>query len=195
MKHKLLATLMEDVYWWRTHLLNNFVGLQIIRPPKASTTKLFVNASTSWGISLVLDGKWLAWEFHKGWKTDGHNIGWGEMVAVELAICTLLASNIWGCHIVINSDNQGVVGALNAGRSRGTHQNAIIWEIMKLIQGHNVWILTTWILILENIVDAPSRGIFLGRDTLHPYKPKLPFHLRIFLHGAIDYHDPHLSHS
>ena len=112
------------------------------------------------------------------------------MVTVKLAICTLLVSNIQGCHIVINSDNQGVVGALNvgrsrgtalnAGRSRGTHQNAILWEIVKLIQGHNVWILTSWIPTLENIADAPSWGIFLGRDTLHPYKPKLPFHLRSF---------------
>ena len=74
-KHKLLATVMEDVNLWRTCLLDDFVGLQIIRPPKASTTKLFVDASTSWGIGLVLDGKWLAWEFCEGWKTDGHDIG------------------------------------------------------------------------------------------------------------------------
>ena len=179
-KHKLSATFMEDVNWWRTRLLNDFVGLQIIRPPEASTTKLFVNASTSWGIGLVLNGKWLAWEFHEGWKTDGCDIGWGEMVTVKLVIHTLLTSNIPGCYIVINSDNQGMVGALNAGRSRGTHQNAILQEIVKLIQGHNVWILTTWIPTLENIVDAPSQCIFPGRDTFHPYKPKLPFHLRSF---------------
>ena len=78
------------------------------------------------------------------------------MVAIELAICTLLASKIDNCHITIRSDNQGVVGALKAGRSCGMQQNAILREIVKLIQAHDIWISMTWIPTLENITDAPS---------------------------------------
>jgi hypothetical protein len=60
------------------------------------------------------------------------------------------------CHIIMCSDNKGVVGALEAGRSRGTQQNAILWEIVKLIQDHDIWISTIWVPTLENPVDGPS---------------------------------------
>ncbi|CAL1715691.1 unnamed protein product [Somion occarium] len=43
---------------------------------------LFVDASTSWGIGLVANGKWLAWQLKPGWKSDGRDIGWAEMVAI-----------------------------------------------------------------------------------------------------------------
>ena len=91
-RHRLSTTLIEDIVWWMTCLHNNFVSLKIIRPPAALATKIYIDVSTSWKISLILDGKWLAWEFCEGWKPDGHDIGWGEMVAIELAVCTLLAS-------------------------------------------------------------------------------------------------------
>jgi hypothetical protein len=33
--------------------------------------KLFVDASTGWGIGLILNGKWLAWQFKEGWNSEG----------------------------------------------------------------------------------------------------------------------------
>jgi hypothetical protein len=40
------------------------------------------------------------------------------MVAVELAIQTLVANSYRDMHVMIQSDNQGVVGTLKAGNSR-----------------------------------------------------------------------------
>ena len=95
----------------------DFVGINIVWLPPPLASKLFVDASTRWEIGLVLDGRWLAWEFQNNWKTDGRDIGWAEMVVVEMAIQTLMAGKFSKCHIVVLSDNQGVVGALKAGRS------------------------------------------------------------------------------
>lgn len=192
-KHKLSTSITEDLAWWRGRLQEEFVGMKIICPPDPLDIKVFVDASTSWGIGLVLDGRWLAWQFKEGWRTEGREIGWAEMVAVELAIRTLVTGNFGNSHIVVRSDNQGVVGALKAGRSRGTQQNLVLREIVRLIQDCNIWISTIWIPTLDNPADGPSRGHLPGKALLCPFQPKIPFHLSKFIHRAVDYHDPRLS--
>jgi hypothetical protein len=191
-KHRLSISTAEDIGWWRTRLQDKFLGVKILRPPEPLPNEVYVDASTSWGIGLVIDGRWLAWQFKEGWKTEGREIGWAEMAAVELAIQTLIAGKFSNCHIIVRSDNQGVVGALKAGRSRGTEQNLILREIVKLIQDHNLWVSTTWIPTLDNPADHPSRGVFLGRSALYPFPPKIPYHLVNLIHKAVDYHDPRL---
>jgi hypothetical protein len=188
-KHKLAAMAAEDMDWWRQRLQVDFVGMKIIRPPEPSQMKLFVDASTGWGIGLVIDGKWLAWQFKEGWNSEGREIGWGEMVAVELAIRTLVTAKFSNVHIIMRSDNQGVVGALKAGRSRGTQQNAILREIVRLIQEHDLWISAIWIPTSENPADDPSRGVLADKKSLYAFPPKMPFHLAKFVHNAVDYHD------
>ena len=108
------------------------------------------------------------------------------MVAVELAVQTLITGKFMECHVVVHSDNKGVVGALEAGRSQGTQQNMILREIVKLIQDHNLWISTMWIPTLENPTDSPLRGIFPGRDSLYAFPPKILFHLTNFIQKAVD---------
>jgi hypothetical protein len=191
-KHRLSAGTAEDVAWWRRRLQHKFVGMGIIRPPEPLDKGVFVDASTDWGIGLILDGKWLAWQLRDGWQSDGREIGWAEMVAVELAVRTLIMGRFKNCHVIIHSDNQGVVGALRAGRSRGTQQNAILHEVVRLIQDHSLWISSTWVPSSENRADNPSRGVFPGKGSLYAFPPKLPYHLTQFVHRAVDYHDPRL---
>jgi hypothetical protein len=161
-KHKLSKSITDDIQWWQQQLEEEFVGMKIVCPPTPSDHQLFIDASTRWGIGLLLNGKWLAWQLKDGWKADGRDIGWAEMVAVELAIQTLVTAKFANCHIVIHSDNKGVMSALAVGRSRKTQQNAILWEIVKLIQDHDIWILMTWVATHDNPVDKPSRGVFSG---------------------------------
>jgi hypothetical protein len=111
---------VNNISWWRKRLSEPFVGLKIIRPPEPLLSELFVDASTTWGIGLTLDGKWLTWELKEGWKSDGRDIGWAKMVAVELAVRTLVTAKYMNYHVIVCSDNMGVTGALAAGRSRGT---------------------------------------------------------------------------
>jgi hypothetical protein len=192
-KHKLAAVTSEDMAWWRFRLQEEFVGMKIIWPPEPIDSKSYVDASSGWGIGLILDRKWLAWQFKEGWKSEGRKIGWAEMVAVELAVRTLIAGNFTGCHVIIHSDNKGVVGALKAGRSWGTQQNTVLREIVKLIQEHELWISTTWIATLENPADGPSRGVFPANSLLYAFPPKIPFRLKGFVHNAVDYHDSRIS--
>jgi hypothetical protein len=60
------------------------------------------------------------------------------MVAIKLALCILIVGGFKKCHIIIWSDNQGIVGALKAGQSCGTQQNLILHKIIKLIQDNKL---------------------------------------------------------
>ena len=191
-KHKLTSAAADDISWWRERLERNFVGTKIMRPPKPLDCKVFVDASSSWGIGLVINDRWLAWQFKGNWRADGREIGWAEMVAVELAVRTLIAGKFHKCHVIIRSDNQGVVGALKSGRSQGSQQNMILREIVKLIQDNNIWISCTWIPTAENLADGPSRGMFPGKSSLLSFQPKLPYHLTNFIHKPLHYHNTRL---
>jgi hypothetical protein len=93
-KHRISAAVTDDILWWTNRLQDKFVGIKIISPPITLNNKLFVDASTGWGIGLFLDGRWLAWQFRDGWKSDEREIGWAEMVAIKLAIWTLVTGNL-----------------------------------------------------------------------------------------------------
>lgn len=142
---------------------------------------------------MILDGKWLTWEFKEGWRSDGREIGWGEMVAIELAIHTLLAGRISNGHVIIRSDNMGVIGALRSGASRGTQQNAILRKIIWLMQEHNIWVTTEYVNTKVNPADDPSRGVFPPRKNLIPSVPAIPNHLKPYVHSSVTYHDYRLT--
>ncbi|KAH7873639.1 uncharacterized protein C8R40DRAFT_1000509, partial [Lentinula edodes] len=85
------------------------------------------------------------------------------MVAIELAIRTLISTGRSGLRIRIYSDNKGVVGALHRSCSRGPQQNLILRKIVELMQKHNIWVEPEWVLTHDNIADAPSRAHFPPR--------------------------------
>ncbi len=192
-KHTVSHSLQEDMAWWKETLAQDFVGVKIKMPTEPLNTILMVDASMSWGIGLILDDRWLAWELLPGWKTEGREIGWAEMVAIDLTIQTLIAKGLRNCHLIIRSDNQGVVGALKAGYSRGQAQNQILHHIIGLMQEFNIWITTTWISTKENLTDEPSRGIFRPRNRLLQYVPKILDYLKQYVERSIDFHDPRLK--
>jgi hypothetical protein len=187
------AEVLESIEWWRAALHKEFLGLNIFRPPPPSNHKLYVDASSSWGIGLVLDGKWLAWEYKPGWYSEGREIGWAEMVAVNLAVATLISSHLTNITIVGFTDNQGVHGALKAGFSRGTKQNEILRRIVQLMQEYNVWLSWEWVPSADNLADGPSRGIFPPRKLIYGYPPSVPPHLRPFINNHVVHTDPRLS--
>ncbi|SJK99903.1 uncharacterized protein ARMOST_03214 [Armillaria ostoyae] len=55
-----IPTLHEDMEWWKEMLAKDFVGIKIMKLTESLNIKLMVDASTSWGIGLILDNRWLA---------------------------------------------------------------------------------------------------------------------------------------
>ena len=159
-KHPIPKGVVHDISWWREQLSANFCGMTLRPPPAPLPLFICMDASTSWGIGLWVDGKWLAWRHREGWNVDGRDIGWLEMVAVELALTALIAAGFKDTHFIFHSDNMGVVGALGAGSSRNHQQNSILRRIIHLFSHHGIWVTTKYIPTKQNPADNPSRGIF-----------------------------------
>ena len=154
-------TVLKDVEWWRTVLSDpSACSMPIRQRPPPSSCKIYVDASTSWGIGLLIDGRWQAWQLLHGWHSDGRDIGWAEMLAVEMALLTLIAGKLPPATYSILSDNTGVVGAFSTSYSRNSHQNSILRHILILMRESDIWLETRWIPSEENLADGPSRGKF-----------------------------------
>jgi hypothetical protein len=108
-------SVLADITWWRTQLSSPFCGSVLTKPPSLSPIEFWVDASSSWGIGIIFDGQWDAWRFTPGWDRDGRNIGWAEIVAIELGLHFAVHNGHTNSHFLIKSDNQGVIHAIKGG--------------------------------------------------------------------------------
>jgi hypothetical protein len=107
------------------------------------------------------------------------------MVAVELAYLTVIESGLIDTHIILRSDNQGVVGALKNDSSQNHQQNAVLHCIISYTQAHGIWLTTKWISTNDNPADSPSRGSFPVTSTRFPFQAKIPFKLKPFISSPV----------
>src|SRR5882724_6158517 len=61
-----------------------------------------------------------------GWKHGDRDIGWAELVALELAILWLVQCEFAYCEVMVEADNTGVIGVFNKGQSHNVSRNAAI---------------------------------------------------------------------
>ncbi|KIY65769.1 hypothetical protein CYLTODRAFT_356332 [Cylindrobasidium torrendii FP15055 ss-10] len=92
-------------------------------------------------------------------------------------------------HILIRSDNQGVIGALQAGYSRGIQQNDILRRIVSAMQDYNIWLSLSYVNTHDNLADAPSRAVFDSRKKLLPYPPSVPYYLKPYVKNSVSYNE------
>jgi len=130
----------------------------------------WVDASTDWGIGMVIGSQWVAWKLVHGWKLDGRDIGWAESIALELAILMLVECGFKDCLITIQDDNTGVIGTFNKGRSRNIPHNDSIQHITALVIPNNISIFPVYMASTVNRADSVSHGI-LGYSSLHLQGP------------------------
>ena len=142
---------------------------------------LFVDASTSWGIGIVIDGKWTAFKLHHDWKVEGRDICWLETVAVEILIYILEAMGISNTTLLIHSDNQGTIGSLAKGRSRNFHINLSIRRAYIVLVSHSIIPELVYIASEDNPADPISRGELGSIDSQLTVSFSLPDELRQIL--------------
>ena len=180
------ASVLSDIEWWRSRLAADFCGSTLSKPPPCSSISFWVDASSSWGIGIVFDSYWDFWRLSKGWDKGGRNIGWAEMVAVELGLLFAVHMGHSDVHFMIRSDNQGVIHAIQGGKSRSPEQNLVLQRITTILLHYKIWISSSYVPSLENLADRPSRGLpvpsfsqapstFVLPDSLSPFLSRPPF--------------------
>jgi hypothetical protein len=165
---KWLDTQLENLKWWERKLDEPNIGLQLCTMEKPDDSfGLFCDASTSYGIGIVIEGKAEAFRFKPGWNSpDGpsRDIGYAEFVALHFLIYLFFSSHkIRNHHIKAYSDNAGVVGAWKNRSSSNISQNEVLGRILRILISRQCFLTLEYIRSENNPADAPSRGIFTDR--------------------------------
>jgi hypothetical protein len=174
-------SVFSDVTWWRDHLSQSFVGSYLRRPPPPSPIDFWVDASTDWGIGVVFNGEWDSWKFNTRWRYNGRNIGWAEFAAIEIGLIVAISSGHSNTHFTIRSDNQGVIHAIEGGKSRSPEQNMVLQRITLLLNTHNIWISSLCVPSSTNLAGLPSHGLSIIGFPCKSFNITLPIALKPFI--------------
>ena len=103
------------------------------------------DASTSFGIGVVIADHWAIWKWSSGFRAGPNlnfNIGWAEAIVVALDLCLAIHLNLFNLSdpshsiFLVRSDNLGVVSILNKGRLQSREMNRTLKHIF-LLQAHH----------------------------------------------------------
>jgi len=119
-------SLITNLKWWLIKLSLPGISCSLHPLGPLSDLGLYVDASTSWGIRIIISDEWAAFQLSLSWKIEGRDICWLEMVAIELLICFLEGRGIHNAYLLVHSDNQGTIGTLDKGRSSNIHLNLTV---------------------------------------------------------------------
>ena len=171
-------SMITDLKWWLSQLNNLGFYCKLVPRGPCQDLGLFVDASTSWGIGIIVAGRWTAYRLHKDWKIEGRDICWLETVAVEILIYILEAMGVANTTILIHSDNQGTIGSLGKGRSRNFHINLSIRHASVVSASHFITPQLAYISSKNNPADPISRGELGSIETHIPTLFNLPDEIR-----------------
>lgn len=97
----------SDLCWWFSTLSSP----SIMRPlhPRQDFD-LYVDASTSWGIGIVIGDLWASFQLSSTWNVHSQDICWLVTIAIELLVYFLETMSLRDTCLIIHSDNQGTIG-------------------------------------------------------------------------------------
>jgi len=176
-------SVITDLKWWLNTLSIPNVNRHLRPRGIAQDFRIFVDASTSWGIGIVLGDEWAAFRLSASWKVEGRDICWLETVAIELLIYLLDERSFHDIRLLIHSDNKGTIGALEKGRSRNRHINSSIRRTYAVLLPLFITPELEYVASIANPADPISRGEpgALGKQIFPSFQ--LPDELRpCFIH-------------
>jgi hypothetical protein len=144
--------------WWNARLADKSAYRQLRPLGPLQDLGLFVDASTSWGIGIVIGRLWYSFRLAPDWKTPGRDICWLEAIALELLIHFLGQLNFQDVHLRVYSDNKGAIGVLTKGRSPNNDLNLCARRTKRASLDHMIVTDIVYVDTSLNIADAPSRG-------------------------------------
>jgi len=177
-------SLITDLKWWSERLSEAGVFRQLSPRGPLLDMGIFVDASTSWGIGIVIDQRWIGFQLSPHWKIPGRDITWLETLAIEILFGIIASLGINNRNLLIHSDNQGTIGAMAKGRSPNFHINLSVRRTYTILSSILVVPTIIYIPSAENPADPISRGE-LGHPSLRLQTPfMLPEELQPFFINA-----------
>lgn len=121
--------MIMDLNWWLITLSAEDITHTLVPWGPVHGMGIFVDTSTSWGIGIIIYGHWAFFRLSKNWKVEGRDICWLETLAIEFLTYLLEDMGLQNAHLLIHSDNQGAIRALDKGHSQNFHINLSVHHI------------------------------------------------------------------
>jgi hypothetical protein len=169
-----------DLSWWLHAFTSPTISRPIPGPALITDVSAFSDASSGFGIGIVVGNEWRAWRLVPGWKSEGRDIGWAEAIGFEFLVRALCTASRPGQYFRVYGDNRGVVEGWWKGRSRNWETNRVFRRIHDLADSHQCVFITRYVTSGENPADAPSRGLYLEPARLLP-RISIPVDIRQFV--------------
>lgn len=176
-------SVLSDLRWWQRTLCSTSFVRPLTPLVDSLGVDIFVDASTSWGIGLLIGSRWMAFKLLPGWSNShvardiNRGICWLEMLAVELVIYAIFASGFSHCKVLIHSDNMGVIGAVAKGRSPNYHINLSIRRMASITSSNFILPYFEYVESSCNPADPISRGILPSISSRIPLSFDIPSEL------------------
>ena len=116
-QHYIPNSVITALHWWYNCLSDPSIFRQLQPLPDIQDIGVYVDASTSWGIGIIIGEHWYAFTLTNDWKIPGRDICWLEAIALELLVYFLIQLEFQHVHMLAFSDNNGAIGAHSKGRS------------------------------------------------------------------------------
>jgi hypothetical protein len=158
----------SDIKWWSHTLTKSSLQRRLPVPSEVVDLHAFSDASSGFGIAIVIRGKWRAWKLIEGWNTEGRTIAWAEAIGFYLLVRAILDARAHSIHVKLYGDNNGVVEGWWAGRSRDKRVNEVFRLIHQLLGPVDVTVHSRYVPSKKNPADGPSRGIYASESLLLP---------------------------
>ncbi|GBE88971.1 hypothetical protein SCP_1403790 [Sparassis crispa] len=154
-------SVLSDMKWWFSILNVPNIARSLASWGPLQDLGIWVDASSSWGIGVIVCGEWSAWHWRgliNAWKGEGRDISWAEMVAVELAVRMVEVLGYHDATILVRGDNKGVEGAFARGRSHNFQVNSSIRRAEVITMSLNILFTVRYVNTKDNLADLVSRG-------------------------------------
>lgn len=175
-------SMLTDLRWWLHALSEPTPHVRHLRPRgPLQDLDIYVDASTSWGIGILIEGRWAAFRLKSGWKIPGRDICWLESLAIELLFHFLEGMGLRDANLLVHSDSQGAIGAFEKGRCPNWHINLVVRRSFPLMARLHISPTFKYIESARNPADPLSRGILGLHGARIPHSIQLPSELLPFL--------------
>jgi len=129
----------------------------------SNSFSLYSDASSSFGVGIIINREFDLFELSRGWQESGkgtRDIGWAEFVGVELTVYFVLRTyDLYDMHLLINTDNQGVIGAWAKRSSHSTEQNEVLGRVICMLVSRSCFLSLRYVASAKNPADSASRGV------------------------------------
>jgi len=185
MPHWISSSTLSNLQWWSSLLAQTHLPHTLSPTGPTHDYNIWVDVFTEWGIGLVWDTYWAAWQLHDGWKGPCRDIGWLEGVAVELAILVSIVMGICDADILIRSDNEGVIGAFSKGCCSNFMTNLSVRHSDEVCKVTGISTSLIYVNSIDNLTDPISRGLLPPISHIFPFLISIPSPLVPFISHVI----------